>query len=398
MAIVKPKKLSRGARALASVFLPFFAIHCVEGIYFVYGNLLKRYGFSSQATGWILGIFFLSMMASRTFGGWTIENFGVRKTLEWSSAVSFAGCMMFFFKTSITALFLGRILTGAAFGVYTMALYSYQAMTASEKERGRDFAVMVCGGILPVATICPIGEWLLIGSMENLFLSIGPILSVVCWRLGRKLGDPAYSPKKKGADEHWGTYGDLLSSKAFLFLIATGILLSMVDAFLLSVSMLAADKGTVASYFLVSVSAVAVFVRVAGAHAINSIPRAVIIMPCGMLMAAAAIFISLFPSNSSFLIGGIVTGLGIGMAWPMYHALISDTLDVHLRPKGTAVALLIYDFGWFLMPLLIGYVSPVLGIASTFMAISLFAMILMALLQFLHWVPLDTTLRRKRKG
>jgi MFS family permease len=395
MKIVRPIKLSRRARALVRVFLPFFAIHCVEGIYFVYGNLLKEYGFSSQATGWILGIFFLSMMASRTFGGWAIENFGVRRTLEWSSAVSVAGCMMFFFKTSIAALFLGRILAGAAFGVYTMALYSYQAMTASEKERGRDFAVMVCGGILPVATICPIGEWLLISSMENLFLSIGPFLSVVCWQLGRKLVDPAYNPKKKGAGERWGTYGELLSSKAFLFLIATGIMIATVDAFLVSISMLAADKGTVASYFLVSVSVVAVFARAAGAKALNSMPRAVMITPCGMLMAAAALFISLFPSNASFLIGGIVTGLGIGLAWPMYHAIISDTLGLPLRPKGTAVALLIYDFGWFLTPLLIGYVSPVLGIANTFMAISLLALILMALLQFLHWVPLDAALRKK---
>ena len=103
--LIKPGKMSNGPRALLSVFLPFFIMHCVEGIYFVYGSLLKGYGFSPQATGWILGIFFLSMMVSRTFGSWAIENFGVRHTLEWSSFASFAGCAMLFFKASMPSLF-----------------------------------------------------------------------------------------------------------------------------------------------------------------------------------------------------------------------------------------------------------------------------------------------------
>ncbi|MDR1020014.1 MAG: MFS transporter [Synergistaceae bacterium] len=385
-------KIHGEAMALFRVFLPFFAIHCTEQVYFVYGNALKGYGFSSQATGWILGIFFMAVMASRTFGGWAIENFGVRRTLVWSSLLSFAGCSLLYLKSFAAALFLGRIMAGAAFGVYTMALFSYQSITASDAKRGRDFAIVVCGGILPMATVCPVGEWLLARSMESAFLAIGPALSLVCWWLGKKIvTTPPRGAKKRGGTERWGTYGDLLSSRAFLFLVATGILVSITDAFVVSISLLAAERGVIASYFLVSSAIVAVFVRSAGAKALNRLPRRLVIAPCGMLMAAAALYIALVPSNTSFLIGGVVTGVGIGAAWPLYHALLGDALEIPLRPKGTAVALLIYDLGWFFTPLLIGYASPALGIANTFRAISLFALVSLALMQYLYWAPAAKT-------
>jgi MFS family permease len=379
--------MPKDATALLRVFLPFFAIHCAEQVYFVYGASLAGHGFSPQAIGWILGIFFMSVMASRTFGGWVLENFGAQKTLEWSGIASFAGCMMLYFKTVFAALLLGRILAGIAFGVYTMALFSYQAITTSETKRGRDFAIVVCGGILPMATVSPLGEWLLAGSMENIFLAIGPMFSVICWSLGRRIGSQARGGKKDIGRERWGTYRELLLSRSFIFLVATGILISIVDAFVVSMSMLAAERGIAASYFMVSSSAVAVLVRLAGAKSLNRLPRARAIAPCGVIMAGSALLLAIAPTNASFLIGGLFTGIGIGAAWPLYHALLSDTLDIPLRPKGTAVALLFYDLGWFLTPLSIGYASPLLGIANTFRAISIFAIILLTLLHFLFWMP-----------
>jgi MFS family permease len=385
---LKSVKMSREGRALFGVFLPFFMIHCAEQVYFVYGNLLHGYGFSPQAIGWILGVFFMSVMAARALGSWTIENFGVGRTLVWSSIASFAGCSALFFHESIPLLFFGRVLAGAAFGVYTMGLFTYQAMTVPENTRGKDFALVVSGGILPIATVGPLGEWLLVHSFLSVYLSIGPILSLSCLLLGRKLGSVESAERKKSAVKHWGTYRELAASRKFVALVATGLLIAIVDAFIVSISILARERGILVSYFMASVSVTAVIVRVAGARALNALPRALVIAPCGMLMAGAALYMSITPSNLSFLVGGILTGLGIGAGWPLYHALIGDILEPALTPKGTAVALLVYDSGWFITPLLVGYASPVLGIAATFGALSLVAIVSLGLLHFLYWVPL----------
>jgi MFS family permease len=380
--------MSEEARLLLNLFLPFYAVHCVEQVYFVYGNVLKGYGLSSEATGWILGVFFMTVMAVRPFGSWVLENFGIQRTLVWGSIVSLAGSSVLLFTEYAPVLFLGRALIGVAFGIYTMGLFAHQAIIVPEKMRGATFALIVSGGMLPTATVAPLGEWLLLGSHTRLYLAIGPILSVVCWYFGRKVrdGGPAVKRGERGG-RTWGTYRDLLSSRTFALLAVTGLIIALVDAIAVSVSLLAAERGLVASYFLASASVTSVIVRVAGARTLNILPRAILLAPCGILMSAAMLITSLLPSNFFFMIGGFLYGVGIGAGWPMLHALLSDSLEVGLRPKGTAAALLLYDCGWFITPIIVGYASPVLGITRTFGALAIFTLVLLALLQIFYWVP-----------
>jgi hypothetical protein len=79
----------------------------------------------------------------------------------------------------------------------------------------------------------------------------------------------------------------------------------------------------------------------------------------------------------------------------MYQALISDLLDPILRPKGTATALLLYDIGFSITPLLVGYFLPRFGTTATFAAIALTAGGALVLLEVFYWLPF---FRRGRKG
>jgi MFS family permease len=391
--------MSEDTKLLINLFLPFFGIHCAEQIYLVYGSVLQGYGISSEWTGWILGIFFMTIMITRPLGGWVLENFGIRRTLVWSGAVCFAGCVSLLFTKSAPLLLLVRGFSGIGFGVYTTGLFSHQAICVSEKMRGAMFALLVTGGILPMATVAPLGEWLVRGSRETLYLAIGPALSAICWFLGGKVLTPrsvsVKAAEMRDGGKTWGTYSDLLSSRVFVVLSLTGMLVSLADAIIVSFSLLAGERGLVASYFLAGGSVTAVIVRVAGAPLLNILPRSVLLAPCGILISCGMLLISLAPSNVSFVVGGVLYGIGIGAGWPMLLALIGDTLDPSLRPKGTATALLLYDAGWFLTPLLVGYLSSVIGIAGTFAAISLLSGIFLALLEIFYWVPLD---RGKKRG
>ena len=72
----------------------------------------------------------------------------------------------------------------------------------------------------------------------------------------------------------------------------------------------------------------------------------------------------------------------------MFHALIADFLDPALRPKGTATALLLYDGGFFITPIVVGYFLPHFGTAGTFMAIGLATCGVLVLFEVLYWLPL----------
>ena len=386
-------KMSQDTKLLLNLFLPFYLIHCASHVYLTYGSLLQSYGLSSEATGWILGIYFFAAMMSRLVAGWLLENFGIRRVLVWSGIFSFVGCSLLFFNQSPALLFIGRAISGASFGVYATGLFSYQALCVSEKTRGAIVSLLVIGGILTMATVTPLGEWFLLNSLYTFYLSIGPILSVLCCFLGSRVGaaeteeSSQSSQKCASGAKSWGTYSGLFSSRSYLFLILTGTLIAFTDAVIINISLLSVERGLVASYFLTSSAVVAVVVRLIGSPLLNVLPRAVLLAPCGILMAFSTILISLFPSSNIFVVGGILFGIGIGAGWPMFHALIADFLDPALRPKGTSAALFFYDTGFAVAPLIAGYFLPHLGAAGTLMAMALTTGSALLLLEVIYWLP-----------
>ena len=131
--------MSNNARAIWNVFLPLFAIHCMEQIYFVYGNVLQNYKLSPQAIGWVLSVFFLAIMCMRPVGNLLLENIGVRNTLFIGGVIGVVGGMVLFFARSVPSLLLGRALAGASFGIYTIGLFSYQALAIPDEIRRATF-------------------------------------------------------------------------------------------------------------------------------------------------------------------------------------------------------------------------------------------------------------------
>jgi MFS family permease len=373
---------------LLGLFLPIYAMHCVEQVYFVYGNVLQGYGLPPQTTGLILGSFFVSIMLTRPLGGWLLEGFGIRRTLILSSVTGFVGCSVLFATRSVPMLFLGRILAGASFGVYTMALFSHLALSVPERVRGASFALAISGGILPTATITPLGEWLIARSQIGMFLALGPMLCVVCWFLGRRVGsDAVRKGEGDSAEGDWGRYRDLLSCKPFMFLIVTGLMISLTDAVVVCMSLFTAEHNIVASWFLATSSVAGIVVRVPGSRIMNTLPRQLVLAPCGMLMAGAVFMVSVFPSVGTFICGGILFGIGIGAGFPMMISMVSDTLPQSLIPKGTAVLLSLYDLGWFVTPFLVGLATPIIGIAWTFRLLTALSFAALALLVFMYWLP-----------
>lgn len=64
-----------------------------------------------------------------------------------------------------------------------------------------------------------------------------------------------------------------------------------------------------------------------------------------------------------------------------------DVLPAALRPKGTAVALVLYDAGWAFTPILVGYMTPYLGRAISFIALSIITLAVLAALTVFYWLP-----------
>jgi MFS family permease len=378
-------RFSEDTKFLLSMFVPLYAIHCMEQVYFIYGNVLGSYGLPPQTIGNILGAFFGAIMAARPMGGWMLENLGIRRTMTASGILAIAGCSLLYFEKSIPFLYAGRIISGAGFGIFSIGLFSFQAIRTTSKTRGAAFAITTIGGVLPMGTMTPLGELLVTGGHVKTYLAMGPVIGVICMLLGGMVKDE--KPSAASSRRSWGSYGALVRNGPFVMLVITCAMMALIDASSVSISMMASERGLVASSFIASLSAAAVVTRLFGARVLNRLPHLLGVSPCAMLMCCAILGASAAKSNVSFLLCGILFGVGIGGGFPLMLASVSDILPEELRPKGTAVTLLLYDLGWFVTPSLIGALTPRLGLARSFTALAGAALAMLAALTVFYWAP-----------
>ena len=372
-------------KLMVSIFAAIFAMNSVAHVYLIYGNVLESYGYSPEATGVALGSFFIAIIAARPFGGWMIENLGIRRTMIFGSLLAMLGCSMLVFTRNLYVIYAGRSMSGLAYGMFTLGAFSYQGLVTTPENRGRIIALTCTGGVLPTAVVTPFGEWLILGGRITQFLAIGPLFCILCLFLGMSVpkGKTACGPEIRV----WGTYRDLFSRMPFVFLVATSSMMAIVDALITSISLFSAEYGVPVSYFMISFSATAVLTRILGAKLINSLPRQFCIAPCGMLMAIALIVVCAIPSRASFIICGAFFGIGIGGGFPMLLASLIDVLPPELRPKGTASALLLYDTSWGVTPILVGYMTPYLGRGLSFITLAVIALAVLIALTIFYWLP-----------
>ncbi|MDR1134313.1 MAG: MFS transporter, partial [Synergistaceae bacterium] len=316
--LIKFFRFSGGAKFLLSLFVPLFAIHCMEQIYFIYGNVLDSYGLSPQTTGNILGVFFGAVMSARPIGGWMIENLGIRRTMASSALLAFAGCSMLFFEKSVPILYAGRIISGAGFGIFSIGLFSFQAIRTTHETRGAAFAITTIGGVLPMGVMTPVGDLLATGGHVKTYLAMGPVIGVICFLLSALFKDEKF--KGTSSRRSWGAYGSLARNGPFVMLAVTCAVMALIDASSVSISMMAAERGLVASSFIASLSVAAVTTRLCGARVLDRVPRSFSIAPCAMLMSCAVLAASAARSNVPFLLCGILFGVGIGCGFPLMLA------------------------------------------------------------------------------
>jgi len=247
--------------------------------------------------------------------------------------------------------------------------------------------------LLPLATITPLGEWLLLKGHSQAYLSLGPLCALACVYFGSKVGSSAAVTKPKRED--WGNYGELLIYRPYLVVLASGALMALIDASVVCMSLLAAERGLVASFFLTASAVTGALVRVAGSKAVGHLPRMITLSPVSICMGVGLFAVALYPSNRVFMWGGALFGVGIGIGWPVYLSLIADILPSALRPKGTAVGLLVYDTGWIITPLITGYFMSVFGTAWSFRILSLAGVCAALAIHILYWVPLYSKTKRQ---
>ena len=171
-------------------------------------------------------------------------------------------------------------------------------------------------------------------------------------------------------------------------LYLTAFLMSLADGATLCAAALAEDRGVPVSWFMISVAVAAVIIRTVGFRTMDTIPRILLAAPAAGLMGLSMLGLSFSSSWVSFVLFGLLFGLGIGAGFPTDLSIIGDLLSIEYHPKATGSLLLAIDLGWVITPLIFGFISPLFGAAGAFRLIGMFVLVTSSAVQFLCWMPL----------
>ena len=368
------------------VFLAYYGINCLSNVYFVFGPFYGASGASPRAVGLFLSIFYMAMIICRPLGSWTMEMLGIRRALIYSSLLSAVTAAGISFSLSQPALLLFfRAISGISASVFVVATVAYQSMIMDAKSRGIGFALFTTGSMLPMATVVPLSEFLLKRGHLDLYLVLPVAVALICLAISLRIRDIS---GETGEKPLWGTYRNMLCRPGVKPLYLTAFLMSLADGATLCAAALAEERGVPVSWFMISVAAAAVIIRTVGFRTMDTIPRILLAAPAAGLMGLSMFGLSLSSGWGSFILFGILFGLGIGAGFPTDLSIIGDLLSIEYHPKATGSLLLAIDLGWVITPLIFGFISPLFGAAGAFRLIGLFVLTTSLAVHFFCWLPL----------
>ncbi len=384
-----PQRINGYHRLLILLFLTNFGLMGISNTYYMLAPYLKDLGVSDPATiGWVLGMYYGANTLSRPLVGWLVEKFTFRTSLLGGGLTVFlttAGLALA--GDSVPGILFWRALTGLASSLYIVALTTYQTLAVPRERLGSSFALVSAGSIAPLISFVPLSEWLLHSGNGLLYIWLPPATALFC--LALSIGFPLEENEalRKSRDRR-GSYRELFALPAARILFLSQTLFSLTDAAMLSLALLASDLGLVTSAFISANAAVSIALRVTCFRLLDRLPRMKIASLTLGLTSLALLLGSFAGSNLAFLLCGALFGVGMGIGFPLHLALIGDVSPPHLRAKTTSMVWFFMSLCFFVSPLIIGYLSDVIGIGKAFRTFALPLLIAAPIMHLLLWKPL----------
>ncbi len=321
--------------------------------------------------GVLVGAFYLSTFA-RPFVGWFTDRAGFRTVLVWSGAVSTvaAAGMLFTNPQSTLLLITWRILAGASFSFFGVALTAYQSEAVTGEDRGAGFSVVTAVAGLPYLLVVPFCELLVERGFLKTYLLV-PVLLALVTCAGSfylpQVENPAAREKARGS------FRPVLDNPQVWMLLFSITLFCSVDACLLSIAGLGRERGITVSGFLAATAVTSVLVRFFGRSLVDRLPRVRTAWACGVI-AAVFMAVAALPAvrgGLPFVACGALYGIFIGLGYPALLALIADVVPPEQRSRVTSLFWFFMGLAYMGMPVVIGTLAAVLRYWGAFLLVNL---------------------------
>lgn len=366
-------------RKIFFLALSFYAVFGFSNVSYFLPVYYEQIGAASPGEiGWMVSIFYIVSVASRLFLGGAVAALGFRKmflaagVLAVASSVAIAAVGANFWPA-----FLARAVLGLASSMFQIALGTYQAVAFTPHERGQAFSLIMAGGLAPMMTIVPFGDWLLLRGFSGVYILLPLALCVMAALVTPAIPGLAEAHVGASPDRARGQsanpfrgLGECLTIPAFRLAVLSIFLFGVTDAASSFMSPMTASFGLMASFFLSSNAVVGVCVRLFLGHVLDRFPRWLMAAPATLITAGTLYLASVGPTDVSLIVLGLIFGVGMGFGFPLHLALVSDSVPMRLQPQAVSISWFIMGFDFAAVPLLTGLMSDLFGPVAAFRIVS----------------------------
>jgi len=331
----------------------------------------------SKSTGLILAIYTIAALAIRPFTGFLIDKYGRRNYYISSFALFSLLFAVYPFAITLVLMLLLRFLQGLAWGVTTTSASTLIVDIVPPHRRGEGIGLYGLSMTIPMA----MGPLIGLGISEQvnfpvLFFSAFA-LSAIGFIITLQIKYPA-AVKKAHLLFQWKNLFEKSSIPVTINLLIVNIGYGGLVAF---VSLYAIETGIghTALFFVVFAAGITM-ARIYGGKIFDRKGPYLISIFGMSALALGYILLGLTKNLEVFLLAALFAGIGSGVVFPAFQAMINNIIPEHRRGAANSTLFTGLDLGIGIGMLLCGWMGQKIGYANTYLVFSFLS--LLALLFF----------------
>ena len=322
---------------------------------------LLKIGGSHRDIGYVMGSYTIGAMLMRAAAGWLVDRYGRKKILIAGIAAMLATTLLYGLAKDVLILTAIRVLHGMTFGLIGTAVGAMVVDGLPPARISEGIGYFGLTATLSMAVAPMLGLWLT-GAFGYtvLFAAVSALVALTL----------LYSLFVK--DTHTGvvapscsiaaTLTSLLEKTALLPSVVAFFLTSVYGAVLFFIALHAADIGigNAGLFFLAMALSMLLFRPISGRWADRGGTDAVMLIG-HLALAAGIVLIGLCQGIGTYLLAGVLAGVGFGFCFPTLQALAVRYATTQRRGAATGTFFLAFDVGIGLGAILWGYVAEEAG-------------------------------------
>jgi MFS family permease len=317
--------------------------------------------------GWIIASFTLAALLVRPFAGYAIDTWG-RKVFLLSSVLAFAVLFgLHVYITVFAAFMVLRFIHGLAWGISTTTNSTLVIDIIPSSRRGAGLGYYGLAMPLAMAFGPLLGLMLMDHSNYPRLFYSGLALGLLAFTLMAIIRYPVFARSKP----HPLSFSRLIEIKALPVSLIMLLIMTSYGGIISFITIYAIETGVdkPGMFFTIYAFGLAASRIFAGNIFDKRGPR--ILAPLGTLLVfSGIILLALLPSLTGFLAAAALIGIGFGIIFPVFQAMVNNLVDPSRRGAANSSLFTALDLGIGIGSVLTGYISEFTGLATAFIVLA----------------------------